>query len=267
MPLPRLTIVTPSYNQAAYLEQTIDSVLSQNYPNLEYMILDGGSTDGSVDVIKKYSRFLKYWRSCRDSGQSAAIDEGFQQAAGDILAWINSDDYYEPDTFASIADVFMSRPDTVLVYGDYNVLYPSGKKILKPKVSCDFKIMAYAYLMIPQPAAFWTRDAYVQSGGLDSSLKYVMDLDFFLRMSLLFPASRICHIPRPLATFRVHPVSKSVACKQAFSKETAQILPRYIPIRSAWQMKLRHYFYLAKVEMRFLLERGYLPLRKDRSKA
>src|SRR5512146_242990 len=100
MPLPRLTIVTPSYNQAAYLEQTIDSVLSQNYPNLEYMILDGGSTDGSVDVIKKYSRFLRYWRSCRDSGQSAAIDEGFQQAAGDILAWINSDDYYEPDTFA-----------------------------------------------------------------------------------------------------------------------------------------------------------------------
>ena len=267
MRFPKLSIVTPSYNQAAYLEQTIDSVLSQNYPNLEYIILDGGSTDGSVDVIKKYAHFLKYWRSRKDEGQSAAINEGFQQSTGDILAWINSDDYYEAGSFLQVAEVFAARPDTVLVYGDYSVLYPNGRKVLKPKVSCDFNIMAYAYLMIPQPAAFWTRNAYIQSGGLDLSLKLVMDLDLFLRMSRNFSASRIHHLREPLATFRVHAGGKSVALKEGFSEETARILPRYIPIRSDWQMRLLHYFYLAKVEMRFLLERGYLPLRKDTSKA
>ena len=263
----RISVVTPSFNMAPYLEDTITSVVGNLRPDDEYFVIDGGSTDGSVEVIKKYARFLTHWRSHKDDGQSAAIHEGFQHSTGELLAWINSDDYYEPGSFHQAAEVFATRPGTVFVYGDYSVLYPGGRKVLKPKVSCDFNIMAYAYLMIPQPAAFWTREAYLQSGGLDMSLKLVMDLDFFLRISRNFSPTQIHHLREPLATFRVHGDSKSVALKEGFSKETAHILPRYIPIRSDWQMKLLHYFYLAKVEMRFLIERGYLPLRKDNSKA
>ncbi len=231
------------------------------------MVLDGGSSDNSVDVIRKYEGSLAYWRSEKDAGQSAAIIEGFDRATGDIIAWLNSDDWYEPGTLHTIVEAFRENSDTVFVYGDYYVVREDGTKLLKRKVSCDFNVMAYIYLMIPQPAAFWRRDAYREVGGLDPELRYVMDYDLFLRFAKMYPSRRFRHIRKPLASFRLHPESKSVGSMTKFGTESGAVIARILPPRTKLQMKFFRYFYLIKLEMMYLLQRGYLPLRKDRSKA
>jgi glycosyltransferase involved in cell wall biosynthesis len=263
--LPRITVVTPSYNQAPYLEQTILSVLSQEYPNLEYMVIDGGSTDGSVEVIEKYRDHLAFWCSEPDRGQSHAINKGFAKATGDILAWLNSDDYYRPGALGTIGEFYRNSPQTALVYGDYYVLYPDGRSILKPKIAFDWKICLYSYLMIPQPSAFWRRVAYEEVGGLREDLQYAMDYDFFLRLARHFPAG-IHHLKIPLSTFRVHQESKSVSLKDRFAHEGSELRASYTgesrPVLSA-----KNRLYLLKAEWRFLWERRQLPLRKDGTKA
>ena len=267
MDLPRITIVTPSFNQGDYLEQTIHSVLSQGYPNLEYMIIDGGSTDNSVEIIRRYEKDLSYWRSYKDEGQTSAIMEGFQRASGDIIAWLNSDDCYEPGTLHAIAQAFQKNKEALFVYGDYYVVRENGARILKKKVSCDFKVMAYSYLMIPQPSAFWDRKAYETIGGLDPELKYSMDYDLFLRFAKKYPASRFIHLQKPLSAFRLHPESKSVGSMAKFLPENKRVVARVLPPRPEWQMSLLRYVYLVKLEAMYLLQRGYLPLHKDRTKA
>ncbi|HEY6376204.1 MAG TPA: glycosyltransferase family 2 protein [Edaphobacter sp.] len=267
MALPRITIVTPSFNQGEYLEQTIQSVLSQNYPNLEYMIIDGGSNDTSVEIIRRYEKDLAYWRSHKDDGQTSAIMEGFQRASGDIIAWLNSDDYYEPGTLHLVAQTFQENKEALFVYGDYYVVRQNGAKILKKKVSCDFKVMAYSYLMIPQPSAFWDRRAYEAVGGLDRELKYVMDYDLFLRFAKTYPAKRFVHLRKPLSAFRLHPESKSVGSMAKFVPENKRVVARILPPQPEWQMKLLKYVFLLKLEAMYLFQRGYLPLHKDRTKA
>jgi glycosyltransferase involved in cell wall biosynthesis len=264
---PKITIVTPSFNQGEFLERTIQSVLSQDYPNLEYFVLDGGSADNSPAIIEKYKHLLTGWRSHKDDGQSAAIREGFDKATGEIIAWLNSDDWYEPGTLHLIAEEFRQRQELVLVYGDYYVVRPNGTKVLKRKVSCDFNVMAYAYLMIPQPAAFWRMEAYRAVGGLNPDLRYVMDLDLFLRLAKAFPANRFLHIRKPLACFQLHPESKSVGSKEKFVPEIRRVVAQVLPPRTAFQMRVLKYLYLVKVELMYLFQRGYLPLRKDQSKA
>ena len=185
---PKISVITPSYNQGAYLEDTIKSVLSQNYPNLEFMILDGGSKDETVEIIKRYADKLTFWRSHPDSGQSSAIAEGFNRATGEILAWLNSDDRYEPGTLLRIAEEFQRKPEAIMVYGDYYVLRQDQSRVLKRKVSCDFKVMAHAYLMIPQPSSFWKKAAYDAVGGLDTELNYAMDYDLFLKLAKNYPS-------------------------------------------------------------------------------
>jgi glycosyltransferase involved in cell wall biosynthesis len=267
MGLPKITIVTPSFNQGEYLEQTIQSVLSQGYPNLEYMIIDGGSTDRSVEVIRQYEKYLAYWRSHKDNGQTSAIMEGFQRANGDIIAWLNSDDCYEPGTLHTVAETFQKNKEALFVYGDYYVVRENGAKVLKKKVSCDFKIMAYSYLMIPQPSAFWDRRAYEALGGLDPELKYVMDYDLFLRFAKTYPAKRFVHLRKPLSAFRLHQESKSVGSMAKFVPENEKVVARVIPSQPEWQKRLLKYVYLVKLEAMYLFQRGYLPLHKDRTKA
>jgi len=267
MTYPKISIITPSYNQGAYIEATINSFLSQNYPNLEFMVIDGGSTDNSVEVIRKYEDRIDFWRSHPDAGQSAAIIEGFARATGEIIAWINSDDWYEPGTLHRVAEVFAQCKDVVFVYGDYYVVRPDGTKIHKRKVSCDFKVMAYAYLMIPQPSSFWKKLAYEAVGGLDPDLQYVMDYDLFLKFAKFYAAGRFVNIKEPLASFRLHQESKSVGSMARFGPENEMVVARLLPPRKRWQMRLLRYFYLLKLEGMYLLQRGYLPLRKDHSKA
>lgn len=267
MAYPKISIITPSYNQGSYLEETIQSVLSQNYPNLEFLILDGGSTDNSVEVIRKYEDKIDFWRSHKDGGQSEAIIEGFERATGDIIAWLNSDDMYEPGALHAVAEAFEKKKDAVFVYGDYYVIRQDKVRVLKRKVSCDFNVMAYAYLMIPQPSSFWKKDAYEKLGGLDPELHYVMDYDLFLKFAKKYPAKSIVHLKKPLSAFRLHPQSKSVSLMSAFVRENKLVVDRIVGAHTEMQRKLLRYLYLLKVEWMYLTERGYLPLRKDRSKA
>lgn len=257
--LPKITVVTPSYNQGKYLEQTIISVLDQNYPNLEYIILDGGSTDESVDIIRKYEKYISYWRSARDGGQSVALAEGFRMATGDILAWLNSDDIYEPGALSLVGRYFRENSNCCLLYGDYYLLLADGSKIHKPKVAFDLKIYLYTYMMIPQPSAFWTKKAYESVGGIDQALNYVMDYDLFLRIGNVYGKSKcIMHIPVPLSSFRIHPASKSVARRKLFSPELRKVKGRYIN-EPYIIYKTKKYVYLIKLISRFLLERRRLP--------
>ena len=206
--LPRVSIVTPSFNQAQYLEETMLSVLNQAYPNLEYMVLDGGSTDESVKIIRKYEGRLAYWVSERDNGQADAINRGFGRASGQILAWLNSDDTYEPGAIQAVVDVFQKHPEARLVYGEGWYIDSAGERI-RP---CSFVRRSYPanYLYnrdpILQQAAFWTRDLWQEVGPLDESLNWVFDWDWFIRAH---QRTKFHYLPHFLANYRVHPLAKT----------------------------------------------------------
>jgi len=158
---PKISIVTPSYNQAQFLERTILSVLNQNYPNLEYIIIDGGSTDGSVEIIKKYEKYLAYWVSEKDKGQADAINKGFQKSSGEILAYINSDDTYNPGAFLKIAKAFAKSPRADLMFGNVNHIDSYDKLIDECRFTkFNFATLIYEGGNLQQPGAFWTKKIY-----------------------------------------------------------------------------------------------------------
>lgn len=208
-PWPRISIVTPSYNQGGFIEEALRSVLLQGYPDLEYIVLDGGSTDGSVDISRKYERFLSYLSVGPDGGQAAAIRAGFEMATGEVLAWLNSDDYYLPGTLARIGRLFATRPRLVFASGDvYDV--DAGSRALGRKYAIrpNFTVTAnFGFHHWPQQGCFWRRSAYEQVGGLDPSLHFCMDRDLFLRLVRAGPFVRVKG--GPLAAFRAHPGAKS----------------------------------------------------------
>jgi glycosyltransferase involved in cell wall biosynthesis len=177
----KISIVTPSYNQGQYLEETIQSVLDQNYPNLEYIIMDGGSTDNSVDIIKRYESQLAHWESKPDGGQADAIKRGFNMATGDILAWLNSDDYYLPDTFNQVSELF-ARDDLKIVFGECALYNEKSGKIKSSTVfeyAKSHKIEYSDYII--QPSSFWTKKTYDLVGNLNEKLAYTFDWDWFIR--------------------------------------------------------------------------------------
>ncbi len=167
--IPLVSIVTPSFNQAQYLEKTIQSVLNQDYPNLEYIVIDGGSTDGSVEIIKKYENQITHWVSEPDQGQTDAINKGFEVATGEILAWLNSDDLYYPNAIKDAVDYLVDKPLVSMVYGDCDFIDGFGQVFGK----FDARQTNYKRLMrgngnIPQPAAFWRKDLWDKVGPLDA---------------------------------------------------------------------------------------------------
>lgn len=207
-PWPRVSIVTPSYNQAQFIEETIRSVLLQGYPNLEYIIIDGGSIDGSVEIIRKYEPWLAYWVSEKDNGQSHAINKGFERATGEWFAWLNSDDVYEPRVFSAVMSMANSSPKTALFHGDIvltdqdGTVHGYGLTSSNPQDLInwmDGKGLA-------QPATFWRSRLFEEIGQLKINLRFIMDYEFFLRASMKHELS---HIPHPLARFRIHPASKT----------------------------------------------------------
>lgn len=221
--LPLISVVTPSYNQGKFLEETIISVLNQDYPRLEYIIVDGGSTDSSLDIIHKYESRLAYWISERDAGQSDAINKGWRRAQGDILAYLNSDDTYEPEALRLAADVMSSHPDVGLIYGACYQMDESGRKVgLFPAQPFSIgRLLLTNFLM--QPAVFLKKSVHDTVGMLDTRLHYAMDYDLWLRIALHFP---VMPYPLPLANFRGHPGSKSFANPQAFLDDVLFILDR-----------------------------------------
>jgi glycosyltransferase involved in cell wall biosynthesis len=207
MPLPKFSIVTPSLNQATYLEQNIKSVLAQNYPSTEHIIIDGGSQDGTIEILKRYPHLV--WSSEPDRGQAAALNKGFRKATGEIIGWLNADDTYLPDIFHLVARSF-EVPENMVSFGDANEVDGIGNILRARKsrgVSSENLIRywwwSYEYT---QSAFFFRRSAFDEIGMLDEDLFYVMDHEFFIRLSLRYPFT---YIPAKLANYRLHPASKT----------------------------------------------------------
>ncbi|MBL8103077.1 MAG: glycosyltransferase, partial [Anaerolineales bacterium] len=171
--IPLVSIITPSFNQARFLERTIQSVLAQDYPRIEYIIVDGGSTDGSADVIKKYQSRLAWWVSEQDKGQTDAINKGFNRATGDILAWINSDDTYHPKAVGEAVKYLMENPEVALVYADCDFIDEEDRLIGKFKsAQTDYRRLREGYVHIPQQTMFFRAKYWKELGPLDPSFYF-----------------------------------------------------------------------------------------------
>jgi len=208
--LPKISIITPSYNQAQFLEDTIQSVVTQDYPNFEYIIIDGGSTDDSVDIIRKYEKYLAYWVSEPDHGQTHAINKGIKRSGGDIIAYINSDDMYLPGAFEAISKQFLEKSEIDIVYGDHLIVDKNGK-IIKKKRELGFDhtmcCMIGFGLIVTQPTAFMRRSIFNNVGIFDELYHYNMDSDFWFRCAN--NGAHFKHIPSYLVKFRWHDNAKS----------------------------------------------------------
>ncbi len=205
---PLVSIVTPSFNQAQFLERTIRSVLGQEYPNIEYIIVDGGSTDGSVAIIKKYEGRLAWWVSEQDKGQTDAINKGFERAKGEILAWINSDDTYNPGAVNDAVKYLVENPDVAMVYADCNFIGENDEIIGKFKsAQTDYRRLREGYVHIPQQTMFFRAKYWRELGPLDPSFYFAMDYDLWTRIAARAP---IQYLPgRVWSNFRIHTASKT----------------------------------------------------------
>ena len=218
----KISIVTPSFNQGTFLEKTIQSVLSQDYPNLEYIIIDGGSTDKSVEIIKKYAERLSYWVSEPDAGQSDAINKGFRKASGDICAWINSDDVYYPGVLTIIAASFEEHPSVDLLYGYHNDVNEKDEVIRKGMYFPFYKHAFKVGFAICQPTSFWKRKVWDICGPLDTNLHYCMDYDFYAKAIKV--GFQVKSVPILICKFRYHETNKSTTSRAGFAYEGEMLL-------------------------------------------
>ncbi len=208
--LPTVSIVTPSFNQARYLEATIQSVLSQDYPRIETIIVDGGSTDGSVDVIQKYADQLAWWVSEKDRGQTDAINKGFARASGQILAWLNSDDTYEPRAVGQAVKYLLEHREVGMVYADCNYINEEGRVIGKfPAAQTDLARLRRGYVHIPQQTMFFRAELWKQVGPLDPSFYFAMDYDLWTRIAARSELKYLAG--QTWANFRIHTSGKTIA--------------------------------------------------------
>ena len=252
-----VSIITPSFNQAKYLEQTIQSVLSQDHPRIEYIIMDGASTDGSIAVIEKYADKLTYWESQKDNGQADAINKGFARASGDIVAWLNSDDFYLPGTMSAAVKTFDENPDVVLVYGNMLAVDENGATFN----TLNYKQLTLEDLLcfqiIGQPAVFMRRSALQKTGGLDLSFHFLLDHLLWIQIA---KHGRILHVNQTWAAARYHAEAKNRAKAAEFGHEAFRILDvvakdeSLAPILSNVQRRARASAH--RVDARYLLDGG-----------
>ncbi|MFH2008153.1 MAG: glycosyltransferase family 2 protein [bacterium] len=248
---PKISIVTPSFNQGAYLEETIRSVLLQGYPNLEYFVIDGGSNDSSVDILRKYDRFLTAWVSEPDAGQSDAINKGLRLCTGELFNWLNSDDTYEPEALFRVARTARAYPEKTLVCAVERGMNHVGEEstgISSGTTLADTLEETLLAAHIDQPATFFRREALERIGPLDAALHYKMDSDLWLRYLLLFGMSGIAKTNDILVNFRYHEHSKSVAFQERFDRE-----------RILLQRRLARSFHLTFVQENLALLHGGEP--------
>lgn len=264
-PCPTISIVTPSYNQGTFIEETIRSVLLQGYPSLQYIIMDGGSSDETLDVIRKYEAWL-HWVSEPDGGQTDAINKGLRLATGELRAYLNSDDTYLPGSLHAIAGFMTVHPEYGLAYGDCEVVDEGGKSLgYLPRHPFNLKRTIERGEFVPQQAAFWRLSVQNQVGMLDDRLHFAMDYEFFIRIATFAPVG---YLPQPLAAFRMHGSSKTVSQSDRHWREALAVSERhglrpYMPWY--WLRRLRHHglrslpgFLQSRVRQR--LARPYDPL-------
>lgn len=211
MNTPKITIITPSFNQAQYIEQTITSVLDQNYPNLEYIIIDGGSTDGSVDIIKKYEKHLSYWVSEPDQGQAHAINKGLFKSTGDIFNWLNSDDYLESNSLFKIAEAYKTNSESDVFCGYTRCFWEhNGKTSHKYRMGIAGSVVVTIFSPIMnQPGSFYKLSVVKDLGGINESLNYVFDDELWFRYLCKYGIRKVCFLNDLLAHFRQHEAAKS----------------------------------------------------------
>jgi glycosyltransferase involved in cell wall biosynthesis len=203
----KISIITPSFNQAAYIEETIRSIMHQDHDDLEHIVIDGGSTDETVAVLKKYAHLR--WVSEKDSGQSNAINKGFRKSTGDIVAWLNSDDYYEANIFGEIVRYFETHADCMMLYGDITFVDTAGKTLFRAVgETIDLESLIACPDIVRQPSFFWRREVVDEVGGVDENLSLVMDFDFILRIAR---RHRFHYLARNLSFYRYYETNKSLS--------------------------------------------------------
>ncbi|MFC2025776.1 glycosyltransferase family 2 protein [Chloroflexota bacterium] len=262
---PLVSIITPSYNQAAYIEDTIQSVLAQDYTPIEYIIVDGASTDGSQEIIKRYEKQLSWWISEPDAGQAEAINKGFNQAQGEIIAWLNSDDLYLFNAVSAAADSLVKNPDLGLVFGNAMTIDTNGRPLNK-LVFGDWGLKELlSYRIICQPAVFIRREILDQAGYLDPSFHFMLDHQLWIRIAMSAPIQYINPSsnrdnPGLWAAARHHPTAKNVAQAEGFSIEAFRLMawmksqPELAPLLN--EHKNNVYAGLYRLSGRYLLDGG-----------
>jgi glycosyltransferase involved in cell wall biosynthesis len=222
--LSKISIVTPSFNQGHFIEQTIQSVLDQNYPNLEYIIMDGGSTDNSVAIIKKYAKFLKYWVSEKDSGQANAINKGLRHCTGEIFNWLNSDDYLEPGALHKIAGAFQEEIVTMVAGKVRNFSGTMEEVISNRNLSAEGLLCWKPGVQFVQPGVWLRKSLIEHCGGIDEQFHYAFDWDLYIRYLYNFP--QVKEIPELLVHFRLHDQSKTQTVLPRFAEEEKRIIEK-----------------------------------------
>ena len=222
---PLVTIVTPSYNQAQFLEHTIVSVLEQDYPNVEYAVVDGGSTDGSIEIIRRFEDRLAWWSSERDAGQVAALNHGFARARGEYLGWLNSDDVLLPGAITAVVDALEAAAEVLLVFGDNVFIDEDGNDVGPAKAGeLDLeRMIRTCENRTPQPGSLFRRRA-LEIAPLNEGGYYFFDYEFVIRLAL---AGRVEHIARDLAGYRVHPASKTIADPLRKSRDYVRVAEEF----------------------------------------
>jgi glycosyltransferase involved in cell wall biosynthesis len=232
--LPLISVVTPSFNQASFIREALESVQLQNYTHHEHLIIDGESTDGTIALLKDLTSGQELtnvkWISEPDTGQSEALNKGFRLAKGEIIGWLNSDDRYRPCCFEQIARAFAENPEIDIFYGDYVVVDESGKGLrVKREIEfSEFILLYHRVLYIPTTATFFRRRVFEENNWLEEKLHYAMDLEFFIRLSAR--GYRFKHIPEILADFRLHPGSKSCSATDKHRIEHQQVVFQAAPV-------------------------------------
>jgi len=233
---PKITIITPSYNQGKYIEETIQSVINQDYPNLEYIIIDGGSTDESVDIIKKYEKHLHYWVSEPDNGQAHAINKGLKKAKGEVFNWLNSDDYLEPGSLLEIGKHFRDNPETHVLCGYTHCYFQDAGKTSHTYQMGVRKTVAKTILNVEmnQPGSYYRLSIVKDLGGVNESLRYVFDDELWFKYLCKYGLKKIAFVNQLIAHFRLHDNSKSVG--EGFSEFWKELTNIYYEM--AKQLKL-----------------------------